>query len=80
MSKVVFCCDCAARAPMADTSYTVIGSGWRVSRRQTPEGIAVEWRCKDCFRKWKGGQPKHPSSDGIEAVAGSPKGKSRPPR
>jgi hypothetical protein len=57
MSKVVFCCDCAARAPMADTSYTVIGSGWRVSRRQTPQGICIEWRCKDCWRKRKVVEP-----------------------
>ena len=54
MNKPVFCSDCAARAPDAETSYTVIGAGWRLSKRETPEGICVEWRCKDCWRKHKG--------------------------
>ncbi len=69
MSKVVFCCECAARAPMADTSYTVIGSGWRVSRRQTPDGMVVEWRCRDCWRKHKSGE-KDASSGAFPATPG----------
>jgi len=56
MKKPVFCTDCAARAPDAETSYTVIGAGWRLSKRQTPDGILVEWRCKECWRKYKGSE------------------------
>jgi len=69
MRKPIFCCECAARAPDAETSYTVIGAGWRISKRETPDGLVVEWRCRACWRKHKGGSG-HPSSGGFKAAPG----------
>jgi hypothetical protein len=53
MTKSTECVDCKAIAPNEDTRYTLIGSGWRVSKRETPEGIVVEWRCGNCWREFK---------------------------
>ena len=57
MSKPQCCVDCSAIAVDVDTSYTLIARGWRVSKRETPEGIAVEWRCKNCWQRYKRTQP-----------------------
>jgi hypothetical protein len=53
MSKQTICVDCRTSGPEADTRYTLIGSGWRVTRRETPEGTVVDWRCCNCWREFK---------------------------
>lgn len=53
-SKV--CIDCGARSPPTNTAYTLISSrfGWRLSRRRTESGeLVLEWRCPECWAKYK---------------------------
>jgi len=52
-TKKTACIDCGAIAPAEDTRYTLIGSGWRASKRDTPEGLVVDWRCVRCWREFK---------------------------
>jgi hypothetical protein len=52
-TKRTTCVDCNAVAPEEDTRYTLIGHGWRAARRETPNGIAVDWRCIACWREFK---------------------------
>jgi hypothetical protein len=61
MSKASSCVDCGTKTPEIESSYTLIHDGWRLSRRESAAGIAVEWRCKDCWRKYRE-QPTSPPS------------------
>ncbi len=64
MSQERFCVDCSLAAPSASTAYTLIGSGWRVSKRSDSRGAEViEWRCRKCWQKRKSDAPA--SGDGV---------------
>jgi hypothetical protein len=50
------CCECSANAPDTEieSSPFLSSLGWRVIRKDTPDGVyAVEWRCKSCWKKFK---------------------------
>jgi hypothetical protein len=50
------CIDCGKISPVTETAYTLIGGKfrWRLSRRTGEDGSAIaEWRCPDCWRKYK---------------------------
>jgi hypothetical protein len=51
------CVDCGASPPPADTSYTVIGHGWRIQVRETPLGTVREWRCATCWKNARAAKP-----------------------
>jgi hypothetical protein len=70
MSTTTICVDCNAIAPQEDTRYTLIGSGWRVSKRETPDGTAVEWRCAGCWRDYKIARSMHSTGE-FPAAASS---------
>ncbi|MFI5301453.1 MAG: hypothetical protein ACHREM_25480 [Polyangiales bacterium] len=58
------CADCKKPSPETDTNYTLISSryGWRLTRSRGPDGKAiVEWRCADCWRKYKAASGDPPS-------------------
>lgn len=67
MIKQIHCIDCKAPAPQEDTKYTLIGQGWRLRRRETPEGVVLEWRCIECWRKLKKFEPTASSPGDLEA-------------
>jgi hypothetical protein len=71
MSKPQLCVDCSRMAPHAETSYTLIGQGWRASKRETTEGVVVEWRCRDCWRRYKSENSLPHSSEFPAAQASS---------
>lgn len=50
------CVTCGKDPPDTHTAYTLIGEkfGWRLSRHKNEAGEpVVEWRCGDCWRKYK---------------------------
>jgi hypothetical protein len=49
------CADCKAETPYTDSDYTLISThGWRLTRRAEPdESVALEWRCRACWAKYK---------------------------
>lgn len=50
------CADCGKLPPHTETAYTLISPkhAWRLSRRPGPDGgVIVEWRCPECWRKYK---------------------------
>jgi hypothetical protein len=63
MIKQIFCVDCKSPAPQEDTKYTLIGQGWRLRRRETAEGVVLEWRCVECWRKLKRVDPSASTGD-----------------
>lgn len=70
MIKQINCVDCKTPAPQEDTKYTLIGQGWRLRRRETPDGVVLEWRCIDCWRKMKKVDPNAMCGE-IESMASS---------
>lgn len=51
--KQTTCVGCGAIAPEEDTRYTLIGHGWRATRRDTAAGVYIDWRCMTCWREYK---------------------------
>jgi len=52
------CSRCAAKSPPVASDFTLLGAslGWRVARRQRPDGATVvEWFCPECWRKRRAG-------------------------
>ena len=55
------CCDCGIAPPRSNneadpesTSLISMRYGWRVSRREESTGeFTIEWRCPDCWRRYK---------------------------
>ncbi len=50
------CVDCSKRSPETDTNYTLISAqhGWRLHRVRRADGsFDMEWRCPDCWRRFK---------------------------
>jgi hypothetical protein len=50
------CCECSAKAPDTEieSSPFLSSLGWRVIRKDSPEGAyVVEWRCRTCWKKYK---------------------------
>ena len=49
------CVDCRAKSPDTETPQTLISEtcGWRVTRTMTPDGVKIEWRCPDCWTRFK---------------------------
>lgn len=50
------CIDCEKKSPETDTNYTLISAqhGWRLHRTRSRDGAFVmEWRCPDCWHKFK---------------------------
>ncbi|NUP06111.1 MAG: hypothetical protein HOW73_08635 [Polyangiaceae bacterium] len=47
------CIDCKTVAPATHTAHTLISArfGWRLSRRITPTGLELSWRCPTCWKK-----------------------------
>ena len=74
MTKPAKCVDCKTSAPEVDTSYTLISGGWRLSKRQTPQGPVVEWRCARCWRKMRLAHPPGASSGEFRAAQAVPDG------
>ena len=79
MSERPTCVDCRGIAPETNTSHTLISAsfGWRLTRRQLPDGkFDAEWRCANCWRKFKESQaeslPKQPSAPVASAPAPKP--------
>jgi len=57
------CLDCKSEAPKTESDYTLIRTGWRVTRRQALDGsLAFHWRCPDCWAK-------HRESPGFGSTA-----------
>ena len=73
-TKQTRCVGCHAIAPDEDTRYTLIGHGWRAARRDTPDGIAVDWRCTACWREYK--VTRQATSSGA-FIAAKPVGRGR---
>jgi hypothetical protein len=56
MTACLSCVDCGILSPEADTNYTLIDVGWRLTRTQGPDGAVIpEWRCPVCWRVYKSG-------------------------
>jgi len=57
------CVGCGEAAPEKEgDTFLSSSSGWRLTRRKTPEGKDVlDWRCPECWRKYK---PKAPGGTG----------------
>jgi hypothetical protein len=53
MSERPRCVGCQQVAPDEGSEYTWIGSGWRLTRNRTAEGVVMEWRCLKCFKAFK---------------------------
>ena len=56
MDTLRSCFDCKGNAPETDTDsdYSLISSGWRLSRHIAPDGSpSFEWRCPACWAKHK---------------------------
>ena len=53
MSERPQCVGCQQIAPDEGSEYTWIGSGWRLTRNRTAQGIVMEWRCLKCFKAFK---------------------------
>lgn len=71
MSRERKCVSCGKLPPQTETAYTLIGNkfGWRVTRHRSPNGeMVVEWRCGDCWRKYKNEKGLGASSGQIQAV------------
>jgi hypothetical protein len=54
------CVDCGMLPPETESAYTLIGgkAGWRLTRHRSNEGLIVaEWRCPDCWAKFKRANP-----------------------
>ena len=50
------CVDCGTASPLTETSYTLISPthGWRLCKRIDAAGKRImEWRCPDCWKKYK---------------------------
>jgi hypothetical protein len=49
------CHDCKKSAPATDTNYTLISKqhGWRLDRRRENGTIILEWRCPECWQRFK---------------------------
>jgi hypothetical protein len=65
------CAGCGAPAPKTGSSFSLISPehGWRLSRRQNPDGsVALDWFCKPCWRVRKERVPKAPAEP--ETAAG----------
>lgn len=58
------CTDCRKPAPDTDTAHTLISGKhqWRLSRRMEGQQWINEWRCPDCWRRYKARQ-----SDAIKS-------------
>ncbi|MGH7437330.1 MAG: hypothetical protein ACRENE_16760 [Polyangiaceae bacterium] len=66
------CFTCSGEAPKTHTDYTLIGCGWRLVRRPTPDGsFSFEWRCPTCWAKYKA-QTGHSSSASLRGKTGGP--------
>jgi len=65
------CADCGKLPPHTETAYTLISPkhAWRLSRRPGPDGgVIVEWRCPECWRKYKETMGSELSSSKFPAV------------
>ncbi len=59
MSHSKECVGCQATVPDDEiSSYSLIGTGWRLSRTQTATGAVVEWRCPACWTAYKASQAR----------------------
>jgi hypothetical protein len=50
------CVDCGILPPETESAYTLIGgkAGWRLTRQRGSDGMVVaQWRCPDCWQKYK---------------------------
>jgi hypothetical protein len=49
------CIDCRSISPTTESSQTLISQqhGWRLTRVTTPTGAVVEWRCPECWARFK---------------------------
>ena len=48
------CVDCKAVSPPINTNYTLIGThSWRVTRVVRRGLPRMDWRCADCWNKFK---------------------------
>ena len=50
------CVDCGTLPPETESAYTLIGgkAGWRLTRHRGADGVVTpEWRCPDCWQKFK---------------------------
>jgi hypothetical protein len=58
------CVDCGMDSPMTNTNYTLISqTGWRLTRVQQKDTVAMEWRCPSCWARMRG-QTKDKDKDG----------------
>jgi len=56
MAQHQTCVDCGKSSPATETDYTLISSqfGWRLRRERLPDGnVLFEWRCPQCWAKFK---------------------------
>ncbi len=62
------CSVCKTEAPPADTSYTLISLGWRLTR--TPirgGGFLFKWHCPGCWAKTKEGREEEAKARAAKA-------------
>jgi hypothetical protein len=71
------CIGCGTLSPETETNYTLISAqfGWRLVRERLPDGtFRVEWRCPDCWKRYKQGRQ---ATDDARAAARLSSGRSQ---
>jgi hypothetical protein len=65
------CVGCGSSAPDTDTNHTLISSsGWRLTRRKSFDGTTLlDWRCSNCWRKFKGEAAATAAGDAVKGRA-----------
>jgi len=54
MESTANCLDCECKAPKMENDYSLIKSGWRLTRSSAADrSISVEWRCPMCWAAHK---------------------------
>ncbi len=58
MVELPRCVDCTMLAPQTTTAHTLISAqhSWRLIRREVSGKRVLEWRCPDCWRRFKESQ------------------------
>lgn len=74
------CIDCNMEPPDTKTSYSLIAMGWRLDRRHEDGTLVLEWRCPECWHRFKtrnvGAPPDAASSSPAPVVPAKTPGKS----
>lgn len=81
MEDELRCMECGIRPPETESAYTLIGgkAGWRLTRSRAADGtIVTQWRCADCWAKFKKTAAPAAAAAGGRAAPPPVAGKPRP--